>query len=422
MPVDRRRFLRASAVGALTALSAARAADKPNEKIRLAVMGVRSRGRDHLRGFSAFDDVEIAYVIDPDENVVPDALKAVNARQKEPPKVEKDLRRVLLDKDVTAITIAAPDHWHALATVWACQAGKHVYVEKPASHNAVEGRRMVEAARKFDRVVQLGTQRRSAAHYRSAAEFVRGGKLGKIPFVRTWIAGNRPSIGHKKDEPTPKGVDYDLWLGPAPERPFNPNRYHYQWHWNWDYGTGELGNNGIHALDAVRMVTGLDVPERVACGGGKYFYDDDQQTPDTQVATFDFPGTCVVWEHRIWSKTGFEGESWGVALYGEKGTLIFDKKGWHVIDGVEASDQAADRFEADHFRNFLDCIKEGKRPNADVEEGHKSTLLCHLGNVALRTGRTLRFDGAREKIIDDAEAARLLAREYRKPFVLPESL
>jgi predicted dehydrogenase len=422
MPVDRRGFLRASAVGALTALSAARAADKPNEKIRLAVMGVHGRGRDHLRGFSAFDDVEIAYVIDPDDNVIPDALKAVNGRQKEPPRVEKDVRRVLEDKDVTALAIAAPDHWHALATVWACQAGKHVYVEKPASHNAVEGRRMVEAARKFDRVVQLGTQRRSAAHYKSAAEFVRGGKLGKIPFVRTWIAGNRPSIGHKQDESVPKGVDYDLWQGPAPDRPFNPNRFHYQWHWNWDYGTGELGNNGIHALDAVRMVLGLEVPERVACGGGKYFYDDDQQTPDTQVATFDFPGTCVLWEHRIWSKTGFEGESWGVALYGEKGTLLFDKKGWHVTDGVEASDQAADKLDAAHFRNFLDCVKDGKRPNADIEEGHKSTLLCHLGNVALRTGRTLRFDAAKETVSNDAEAVRLLSRTYRKPFVLPESL
>src|SRR5262249_9006460 len=202
--------------------------------------------------------------------------------------------------------------------------------------------------------------------YQSAVEYVQSGKLGKVPFARTWIAGNRPSIGHKHDETVPKGVDYDLWLGPAPERPFNPNRFHYNWHWNWDYGTGELGNNGIHALDLARWLLGLDAPLRVASGGGKYFYDDDQQTPDTQVATFDFPNCCLVWEHRIWSRTGFEGESWGVALYGDNGVLLFDKKGWHVADGkdgLQASDNAAE-MEKPHLRNFLDCIKEHRGPSA----------------------------------------------------------
>jgi predicted dehydrogenase len=351
----RRDFLKAAA--ALPALAAAGAADKPNEKVVLAVMGVRGRGRDLLRGFSAFDDVEIAYVCDPDSNVIPAALKAVDSRQKKEPKVEKDFRRALEDKAVTALVIAAPDHWHAPATVWACRAGKHVYVEKPISHNLVEGRLMVQAARKHDRVVQVGTQRRSGAHFHSAAEFVRSGKLGKVPFVRTWIAGNRPSIGKKPDGPVPAGVDYDLWLGPAPERPFNPNRFHYTWHWFWDYGTGELGNNGIHAIDVARMVVGgLDDPRRVTCAGGKHFYDDDQETPDTQVAAFDFDGTTLIWEHRVWSKTGLGGESWGVMAYGEKGTLVFDKDGWHVVDGVEASDKEAD-IERPHLRNFIDCVK-----------------------------------------------------------------
>jgi predicted dehydrogenase len=278
---------------------------------------------------------------------------------------------------------------------------------------------MVEAARKYDRIVQIGTQRRSGAHFASAAEFVRSGKLGKVPFARTWIAGNRKSIGHKEDAPVPAGVDYDLWTGPAPGRPFNPNRFHYNWHWNWDYGTGELGNNGIHALDVARWVLGLDAPARITAGGGKYFYDDDQKTPDTLVATFDFTNTCLIWEHRIWSKTGFEGDPFGTVLYGEKGTLIFDKKGWHVIDGVEASDTASE-IERPHLRNFLDCVRDGKRPNADVEEGHKSTRLCHLGNIAYRVGRTIRFDAATETIPDDAEANQLLGRAYRKPFVLPE--
>jgi predicted dehydrogenase len=419
-PLDRRRFLQTSAtsVAALSAVTAAGAADKPNEKIVMAVLGVHGRGRDLVKGFSARDGVEVAAVCDPDENTAADALKAVNKRQKRAPKVVKDLRRVFEDREITAVAVATPDHWHALATVWACQAGKHVYVEKPISHNLIEGRRMVEAARKYDRVVQVGTQRRSGAHFASAAEFVRSGQLGKVPFVRTWIAGNRPSIGHRADAPVPAGVDYDLWLGPAPERPFNPNRFHYNWHWNWDYGTGELGNNGIHMLDVARMVTGLDAPHTISCGGGKLFYDDDQQTPDTQVAVFDFPGTTVVWEHRIWSKTGAEGEPSGVILYGEKGTLVFDHNSWHVQDGVTASEKAAE-IEAPHLRNFLDCVRDHKRPNADIEEGHKSTRLCHLGNIAYRVGRRLTFDASTETIRGDAEANRLLGRTYRPPFVLP---
>jgi predicted dehydrogenase len=411
----RRDFLAAS-TASLAALSYAGAADKPNEKIILAVAGVHGRGKGLLQGFSGFEDAEIAYVCDPDSNVIPGALEELKKRQSKEPRVEKDFRRALEDKAVTALVIAAPDHWHAPATVWACQAGKHVYVEKPASHNLREGRLMVRAARKYDRVVQMGTQRRSGAHFQSAAEFIRAGKLGKVPFARTWIAGARPSIGKQQDGPVPAGVDYDLWLGPAADRPFNPNRFHYNWHWNWDYGTGELGNNGVHALDVVRMVLGLDAPERVSAGGGKYFYDDDQQTPDTMVVSFDFPGTCVTWEHRIWSKTGGNEDGW-VTLYGEKGTLVFDRKGWHVIDGVEASDKAAE-IERPHLRNFLDCVKSGKRPNADIEEGHKTTRLCHLGNIAYRVGRALRFDAGAEEIVDDEEANRLLGRSYRKGYAI----
>jgi predicted dehydrogenase len=421
--LDRRGFLKTSAasVAALSAVTASGAADKPHEKMNLAVLGVRGRGRGLLSGFSSFDGVEIAAVCDPDENVVAEALKSINARQKRTPKVVKDLRRVFEDRDIHAVAIATPDHWHALATIWACQAGKHVYVEKPISHNIIEGRRMVEAARKHDRIVQVGTQRRSGAHYHSAAEFVRSGKLGKVPFVRTWIAGNRPSIGHKADAPVPAGVDYDLWLGPAPKRPFNPNRFHYEWHWNWDYGTGEVGNNGIHMLDMARMLLGLDAPKTISSGGGKLFYDDDRQTPDTHIAVYDFPETTVVWEHRIWSKTGVEGQGSGITLYGEKGTLVFDKKGWHVQDGVEASDKASD-IEKPHLRNFLDSVRAHKRPNADIEEGHKSTRLCHLGNIAYRVGRRLTFDASTETLHGDAAANQLLGRTYREPFVVPEKI
>jgi predicted dehydrogenase len=421
--LDRRRFLHASA--ALPALTAARAAAPPAEKVVLAVLGLNGRGRGLLRAFSGFPDVEIAYLCDPDERVWPRALKDLAPRHRRAPKAVKDLRKVLDDKDVNAVVVATPDHWHALATVWACQAKKDVYVEKPVSHNLVEGRRMVEAARKYGRVVQVGTQRRSGAHYASAAEFVRAGSLGKVPFARAWIAGNRKTIGRKADAAVPAGVDYDLWLGPAPERPFNPNRFHYNWHWNWDYGTGELGNNGIHGLDVARWVLNLDAPVRIASGGGKFFYDDDQQTPDTQVTTFDFPGTSLVWEHRIWSRTGLAGESFGVMLYGEKGTLVFDRKGWHVEDGVGPAAKAGDRArdpERPHLRNFLDRVRDRQRPNADIEEGHKSTRLCHLGNIAFRVGRALRFEAATETIPGDAEANKLLTRSYRKPFVVPEKV
>ena len=417
-PFHRRDFLR-TAAASLSALAAAGAADRPNDKIRLAFLGVHGRGRDLLRGFTAFDDVEIAAICDPDSNVVEEALKLAQGSQKRKPNVEKDLRHVLDDHDIDAVVVATPDHWHALATVWACQAGKHVYVEKPVSHNLVEGRRMVEAARKYDRVVQVGLQRRSSAHFKSAAEFVRSGKLGKVPFARAWIAGNRKSIGRLPDADPPAGVDYDLWLGPAPERPFNPNRFHYNWRWNWDYGTGEVGNNGVHGLDIVRWVVGLDAPLRVTSAGGRLFYDDDGQTPDTQVVTFDFPDTTVLWEHRIWSKTGLEGDAFGMRVYGEKGTLVFDKEGWHVQDGDAASDKAAD-FDGPHKRDFLERIKDGKRPNADIEEGHKSTRLCHLGNIAQHVRRELTFDAATETLVGDAEANGLLARAYRRGFILPE--
>jgi predicted dehydrogenase len=432
--VNRRSFLKTSlgSLASLSALSYGRAADAPNDKVVLALIGIGStvpgsvggRGRQLLRPFGSFKDVEIAYLCDIDENFYPFAQKILADQGRRAARVEKDLRRVLQVKEVDAVVVATPDHWHALATIWACQAGKHVYVEKPASHNLVEGRRMVEAARKYHRVVQLGTQSRSSASLARAAELVRSGKLGKTPSARAWIGGSRPNIGKQKDTAVPPGVDFDLWLGPAPERPFNPNRFHYNWHWNWDYGTGEVGNNGIHALDRLRWILDLDAPTRVVAGGGKLFYDDDQQTPDTIAVTFDFPACCVTWEHRVWSK----GTGGGAVIYGENGTLVLDREGWHVEKGIEASDKGDEKDRSVehsiHQRNFIDCIKASSgttvtRPNADIEEGHKSTRLCHLGNLAYRTGRALRFDARSEICLDDAEANRLLGRSYRTPFEVP---
>jgi predicted dehydrogenase len=432
--VNRRTFLKRSlgSLASLSALSYGRAAAGPNDKVVLALIGIGStvpgsvggRGRQLLRPFGSFKDVEIAYLCDIDSNFYPFGQKILADQGRREARVEKDLRRVLQDKDVDAVVVAAPDHWHALATIWACQAGKHVYVEKPASHNLVEGRRMVEAARKYHRVVQLGTQSRSSASLARAAELVRSGKLGKTPSARAWIGGSRPNIGKAKDMAAPSGVDYQLWLGPAPERPFNHNRFHYRWHWMWDYGTGELGNNGIHALDRLRWILNLDAPTRVVASGGKLFYDDDQQTPDTMTVTYEFPGCCVNWEHRVWSK----GTGDGAVIYGENGTLVFDRQGWRVEKGIEAADKGDEKDRSVdhsmHQRNFIDCIKASsgttvRRPNADIEEGHKSTRLSHLGNIAYRTGRAVRFDAQSETCLDDVEANSLLGRSYRPPFVVP---
>jgi predicted dehydrogenase len=419
-PLSRRSFIAGSA--ALAAATYAGAAAKPNDRIRLAIMGVHGRGTQLLRGFGKLEDVEVTHIIDPDENLFASTMKAARDAGQKEPKTEKDVRRVLDDAGVTAVVIAAPDHWHALGTVWACQAGKHVYVEKPVSHNLIEGRKMVEAARKYNRVVQVGTQRRSSPIHQSAREFIKSGKLGKVPFARAYIGGNRPSIGHKPDGPVPAGVDYNLWLGPAPERPFNPNRFHYEWHWQWETGTGEIGNNGIHGVDVLRMILDLDAPQKITSAGGKFFYDDDRVTPDTQTATFDFGHTTLVWEHRIWAPKPTKSEAFSTTFYGEKGTLVFDRNGWHVEDGPEASDKGRDGGDTRHLQNFIDCVRSGSRPNADIEEGHKSTRLCHLGNIAYRTGRTLHFDAATETIKNDPEANKLLGRSYRAPFVMPEKV
>jgi predicted dehydrogenase len=419
----RREFLAASAL-TLSAATYNRAAAAPNDKIRLAVMGLRVRGKQLAPGFAAIPNVEISHLVDPDPAMIKPTLDALK-NPDSPPKAETDIRKVLEDKSVTAVVVAAPDHWHALATIWAAERGKHVYVEKPVSHNLIEGRRMVEAARKYKVVVQVGTQRRSATDVVAARDYIQSGKLGKVAFARTWIAGSRPNIGYANPEPVPKGVEYDLWLGPAPAGPFTKNRFHYQWHWFWDFGTGELGNNGIHALDVARNVLGLDAPSRISCAGGKYYYDDDQETPDTQIATFDFAGgpgkatgITLIWEHRVWEKAGPENQAYGVSIHGDKGTLIFKGDGWEVRGGDGAKEPPGKNIVGLHQKNFIDAIREGAKLNADIEEGHKSTRLCHLGNLAYRTGKTLKFD-AKTETTDDPAANKLLGREYRKGFELP---
>jgi predicted dehydrogenase len=426
--ITRRRFLGTGAAAVVAAASRSASAEpagktSPRDRVRVAVMGVNGRGRRLLSDFSQFPEVEITHICDPDSTVIPAAVKVVTDLGKKAPATVRDFRTILDSSDVDVLVCAAPDHWHALATILACQAGKDVYVEKPASHNIVEGRRMVETARKFNRVVQVGTQRRSSEEIALAVERVRSGRLGKVHLARAWITSVRPSIGRLAATTPPSTLDFDLWSGPAVNPSYKKNLVHYHWHWRWLYGTGECGNNGIHGLDVARWGLGVDSPDFIACGGNKYHFDDDQETPDTQLATFDFKDATIEWEHRTWSKRGLEGGDFGIVFYGTKATLVVVGDGWKIYEDRNVVEEhpgtSRDEWQRRHIDNFLACRLTREKPAADIEIGHRSTMLCHLANIAWRTRSTLRFDGVRETIADNPPAATLLSREYRRGFELP---
>ena len=331
-----------------------------SERVRLGFVGVRGRGAELAREFAKRPDVEVVALCDVDDaSFAKVAPGRHQDRRGKAPRTEKDFRKLLDDKDIDAIVNATPDHWHALVAVMACQAGKDVYTEKPASHNLVEGRRMVEAARKYKRVVQVGTQRRSMPHVMEATKFVRDGGIGKVGMARAWILQKRPAIGPGKPAEVPPGVDYAMWQGPAPDRPFMSNRFHYNWHWFWNWGTGELGNNGIHGLDVARWGLGVEAPLAVTSGGGRFVFD-DREVPDTQIVTWEFPESCIVWEHRLYDKHPLEGLGFGIAFYGDKGVLTVDEKGWKVEDGAEGGQ--GDGRPHPPPDNFVDCIKTRSSP------------------------------------------------------------
>ncbi|MBM3881377.1 MAG: Gfo/Idh/MocA family oxidoreductase, partial [Verrucomicrobia bacterium] len=365
--------------------------------------------------FAALERAQITHICDVDERAVAKGLAAVGTRQEKRPEAVRDFRKALEDPAVDGVVIAAPDHWHAPATILACSAGKHVYVEKPASHNAREGELMVAAAREHRRVVQLGTQRRSLPAMIEAIEQVRAGAIGRVRFSRSWYNNMRGSIGQGRAVPVPSWLDWPLWQGPAPERPYRDNIVHYHWHWFWHWGTGELGNNGIHGLDLCRWGLGVEAPRRVSSGGGRYHYDDDQETPDTQVVTFDFGDRALVWEGRSCQRHGIEGSMFGAAFYGDRGTLVYDGSNCRRYDDQdkEISKTAVSGGDTAHLENFLEAIRDGARLNAEIQEGHWSTLLCHLGNLAWRTGRTLDCEAGTGRPVGDAGAEALWGREYR---------
>jgi len=417
--IDRRGFMRRSSIigAGLAALGAPTylpAAGSPNEKVVAGVMGL-GRGLDLIRSALQLPDIRIAYVCDVDKNRIDRA--AVSVRKKYPTKGVVDFRRILDDSAVDLLFIATCNHWHAPATILACTAGKHVYVEKPGSHNPREGELMVEAVRKHGRVVQMGNQRRSWARIIEGITRVQAGIVGPIRFARCWYNNRRPSIGRGKPVQVPPNLDYSLWQGPAPEQPYKDNLIHYNWHWHWHWGNGELGNNGVHALDLARWGLGVDYPIRITYTGGRYHYDDDQETPDSGTAVFDFGDRGATWEGSSCHPRKQENLSF-VTFYGDQGSValsssdyrIFDLEGKQIPSRSEVSRPPADR---DHIANLLDCIRTGKRPNSVIDDAQKSTLLCHLGNIAYRTGRTIHFDPARRKIVDCKEAATFWERDYR---------
>jgi predicted dehydrogenase len=400
----------------------------PARKIVVAVMGVNGRG-GYLAGvFSNMPDCEVGYICDTDERAMAKTVNVVAATQSRKPKAEKDFRKALEDKGVDTLVIAAPDHWHAPAAIIGCSMGKHVYVEKPFSHNPNEGELLVQATHKYNRIVQMGSQRRSGTGLIQLIADIHSGLIGNVYMAKTWYTNGRGPL-HLKDGTAPSWLDYDLWQGPAPRKPYRDGLIHYNWHWRWHWGTGEALNNGTHEVDIARWGLGVDFPVRVSSAGGRYVYDDDWETPDTQTISMEFPeNKMIVWESRSRGEFKVEGADRGVLFYGDKGTVfipggnsykVYDASGNVVRDFVDDTDSqdttntvsAGANLDEMHIGNFLDCIRTGKTPNADCHAGHRSTLLVQLGNIAWRTKQTLDIDPSNGHILTPG-AQQYWSREY----------
>lgn len=404
----------------------------PNEKIVLGVVGTNSRGFYLARMFAQLADVEVGFVCDVDEQVLNRTIVEIEKVSGKKPKGYKDVRKLLEEKDLDAIVIATPDHWHAPATLMALKAGKHVYVEKPCSHNPAEGEILVAAAGKYNRLVQMGNQRRSFPRVIEAMQALQEGIIGRVYFAKGWYANARKSIGVGKVANVPSHLDYELWQGPAPRKPYRDNLIHYNWHWFWNWGTGEALNNGTHEIDVMRWGLGVDFPTKVISAGGRFAFQDDWETPDTQTITYEFPNnTSILWEGRSCNDFDEMRSGRGVIFYGEKGTMVIpggdDYKiyelGNKLVKDVKTNIQQADatntmgmgeKLDSLHLMNFIHSIRGTDKLTAPISEGHKSTLLPQLGNIAYRTGRVLNCDSKDGKVLKDAEAMKLWSREYEK--------
>lgn len=404
----------------------------PAEKVVIGMMGTNSRGFYLAKMLAKLPNVEIGYICDVDETVVAKTIAEIEKETGKKPQGIKDIRVLLENKDVDAITIAAPDHWHAPAALLGVKAGKHVYVEKPCSHNPAEGEMLVAASAKYNKFIQMGSQRRSFPKVMEGIQALKEGVIGRVYFAKGWYANGRKPIGIGKEVMPPSTLDFELWQGPAPRKPYKDNLVHYNWHWFWNWGTGEALNNGTHEIDVMRWGLGVDYPSKVVSAGGRFAYKDDWETPDTQTITIEFPNnTAMTWEGRSCNDFPVEGTGRGVILYGEKGTMVIpggdDYKiydpGNKLIKEVKTDIQQADatntmgmgdRLDSLHLLNFVETIRGKSKLNGPITEGHKSTLLPQLGNIAYRTGRTLYCDPTNGHIKNDKEAAQLWSRQYEK--------
>jgi predicted dehydrogenase len=419
-----------------------------NSQIRVAVIGIRSRGKDHYRALSKVPGVTVTTLCDIDERLFPEAVAEVEAITGHRPGVELEYRKVLENKDIDAVSIATPNHWHALQTIWACQAGKDVYVEKPVSHTVTESRKMVEAARRYNRIVQTGTQARSHSAVKQAMKFIHEGGLGEIYMARGLCLKPRGSIGKVEDGPVPGGVDWDRFLGPAPYRAFNMNRFHYKWHWFWDTGNGDLGNQGIHQADIGRWALQQQShPIRIQSTGGYYVWDSDQETPNIQHIEFEYSdGRILQFEVRGLGTNDESGVRIGNLLYGSKGWMKMHNEDEGIGEAtfsqvqIQPSGYSSYREEpgpefsagnpdapssvVTHFSNFIDCMRSRNQKDlhADILEGHLSSSLCHLGNISCRLKRSLEFDPVNEVFVGDSEADLYLTKTYRAPYLLPDTV
>lgn len=429
--MNRRYFFMGSLAAA--ASQTVRLSASPNDTVRVAVVGCGGRGSSHMGAWTSQNNVELAALVDVDDSHSERYVGSLQKRGKQPVPTFRDIRKVLEDKNIDAVSIASPNHWHTLQTIWACQAGKDVYVEKPCSHNVFESRQIVAAARKYNRIVQMGSQSRSSTALQEAVQKLKTGEFGEVYMARALCFKARNTIGKTPVEAVPPGVDYDMWSGPAQLKPFTKNRFHYNWHWFWDYGNGDLGNQGIHEVDIARWGLGVTHPTKVTAMGGKFMFDDDQETPNTISASLEFnvggKPKMMTFEVRHWysnHEAGIGGERAGNTIgntfYGSNGYVVIDgyNKYWSYM-GREGKPGPTRNERDNHFENFIAGVRSRKTAdlNAEIEEGAMSCVLMHLANVSYRVGRTLHWDEKTWSVKGDAEANKMLTRNYRAPYIVP---
>jgi predicted dehydrogenase len=466
--MERRKFIKNTLAGA-AAINAPLILNAnikgANDRMRVGVIGIRGMGQYHIRNYSELNNVEVAAVCDVDENLFAGVIKNnLSDKGFKTPKTYVDMRNLFEDKSIDAVSITTPNHWHTLAAIWAVQAGKHVSVEKPCCYNIFEGQKLLDAKKKYNVIIQDGAEQRSNPCAQTAVEFLHSGKLGEVYLAKGICYKRRDTIGKYPDGPVPEGathskaaftkdylsrVNYDLWLGPAPKRPFNPNRFHYNWHWNWEYGNGDMGNQGVHEMDVARWGLGVTLPTKITAMGGHFMFDDAQNTPNVLMALFEFPNNegqgdkkkILQFEVRHWmtnkevnlgddnsDSTGYmksARNNVGNLYYGSEGYMVKNVDEWQTYMGKDCELGESGSGLGNHYKNFIDTIRanDPSMLNGKIEEGVYSCMLMHMGNIAYRLGRSLEFDPSTMKFKNDDEANAMISREeYRHPFVIPENV